>query len=296
MGEGGVAAEGACEARGGIGSEMGSRRGCWRGALSVGRLSAVQRRPCAAILNLQSEISASSAQSRLAQDGRQHCLCARHRQVTDVEVLCSGVDKRAERPCQMSSAVAPSANSRVSPSTGTGRNPFRMFSVFRIGAAVVEHAKHTRQVAGATASGVEERADSWKVVMADDLRQVELGGEVLVEQEADLLFSVRVDWPSRPVRATACVPAASREAARRVRRSAAFHGLVAAKHHERRKAALARPFGIRQAILTRVLRRHERHDARPWHVVTEVGDQMSKVVFFGCADGAIGERRRCRRE
>ena len=65
--------------------------------------------------------------------------------------------------------------------------------------------------------------------------------------------------------------------------------LVAAEHDERRKPALMRPVGVRQAVLDRVLRRQERDDALARHVAAEIGDEMPQVVFFGRADRAVGE-------
>ena len=126
--------------------------------------------------------------------------------------------------------------------------------------------------------------------MTDDLREVELGAEVVGLQEADLLLGVGVRvGPSAKrqgvvglAKNLAQLPGVL-DAARRANR------LVAAKHDEGGKAALPGPLRVRQAVLHRVFRRHERHDALTRNVVLEVRHQMAKVVFLLCADGTIGQ-------
>ena len=65
--------------------------------------------------------------------------------------------------------------------------------------------------------------------------------------------------------------------------------LVAAEHDQRREAALVRALGVGQAVLERVLRGQERHDALARHVVAEIRHEMAEVVFLLRADGAVGE-------
>jgi hypothetical protein len=47
--------------------------------------------------------------------------------------------------------------------------------------------------------------------------------------------------------------------------------------------------GVRQAELQRVLGGEKRDDTLPWYVPAEVRNQMTEVVFFLGADGAVGE-------
>src|SRR5438876_30646 len=65
---------------------------------------------------------------------------------------------------------------------------------------------------------------------------------------------------------------------------------VAAEDHQRGKAVLVRPLGVRQAVLDRVLRRQEGDDALARHVGAEIDDEMPQVVLFLRPDRAIGEK------
>ena len=67
------------------------------------------------------------------------------------------------------------------------------------------------------------------------------------------------------------------------------HRFVAAEHDQRRKAVLMRALGVRQAVLERMLRRDERHDALARHVVAEIDHEMAEVVFFLGAHRAVRE-------
>jgi hypothetical protein len=48
-------------------------------------------------------------------------------------------------------------------------------------------------------------------------------------------------------------------------------------------------FGVRQTVFQRMLRREERHDARPRYVAAKIGHEVAQVVFFLRTDGAVGE-------
>ena len=65
--------------------------------------------------------------------------------------------------------------------------------------------------------------------------------------------------------------------------------LVAAEDNQHRKPALTRPLGVREAILERVLGGHEGHDALARDVVSEVGHEVTQIVFFVRANGAVGQ-------
>jgi len=64
---------------------------------------------------------------------------------------------------------------------------------------------------------------------------------------------------------------------------------VAAEHHQRREPVLARPIGVREAVLERVLARENRHDPVAGGVVADVRREVTEVVLLGDADGAVGE-------
>jgi len=66
--------------------------------------------------------------------------------------------------------------------------------------------------------------------------------------------------------------------------------LVAPKHDERFEPMVARPIGIRETVIDRMLARQERHDTGSRDVDAEIDDQMPQVVFFFRPDGAVGEK------
>ena len=126
--------------------------------------------------------------------------------------------------------------------------------------------------------------------MAHYLGQIELGGEVRVEQVVDLTRSVgmRVGPPTKGQRGILS-PKQLAQLPRVLDRAGRTNGLVAAKHHQRGKSVLPRALRVGQAVLLRVLRRHEWDDARARDVVAEIGDEVPEVVFFGGTDGAVCE-------
>ena len=192
---------------------------------------------------------------------------------------------------QTSSASRPSANSCVSPSTGTGRNCFSVCERLRVGAAVVEDAEDARQRRRCAASQLlEKRVDVRRVVVRDDLRQEELAGEVLVVEKADLRrrIGVRIGPAAeREIRHVLANRLAQlprvRHAARRTDRP------IAAEHDQRPEPFLPGALGVRQTELERVLRREERHDVIARHVRAEIDDEVAEVVLLARADGAVGE-------
>ena len=64
---------------------------------------------------------------------------------------------------------------------------------------------------------------------------------------------------------------------------------VAAEHDERGESVLMRTFGVREAVIERMLRREERHDVVPRDILAQVQHQMAKIVLFLGAHGAVGE-------
>jgi len=65
--------------------------------------------------------------------------------------------------------------------------------------------------------------------------------------------------------------------------------LVSAQHHQRPESLLPCSLGVREAVLERVLRREEGHDALPRHVESDVGHEVAQVVFFLRTDGVVGQ-------
>src|ERR1700754_5212120 len=65
--------------------------------------------------------------------------------------------------------------------------------------------------------------------------------------------------------------------------------LVSPKHHQGRKSVLVRPLGVRETVVEWMLGRQKRHDALPWHIEAEVGDEMPEIVLFLRPDGTVGE-------
>ena len=126
--------------------------------------------------------------------------------------------------------------------------------------------------------------------MADDLRQEELrvrvvGGEVI---DLALGIGVRVGPAAEGERVIALAQHLP-QLPGVLDRSRRADALVAAEHDQRRKSILVRAIRVRQAVLDRVLRRQEGHDALARHVEAEVGDEVTEVVFFVRADRAVGE-------
>ncbi|MNC92816.1 hypothetical protein D3C83_93200 [compost metagenome] len=60
------------------------------------------------------------------------------------------------------------------------------FERLQVGAAVIEHAKHSRGGQPAGAARLEECRNAIELMMRHDLRQVEVGAEFRMEQELDL--------------------------------------------------------------------------------------------------------------
>ena len=87
---------------------------------------------------------------------------------------------------QISSGVAPSANSCINASAGTGRNCFSVSSVFGVRAAVIEDAENARHQHLPPRQLLLKPIDLPQVVMRDDLRQEKLAGEARVVEEARL--------------------------------------------------------------------------------------------------------------
>ena len=54
------------------------------------------------------------------------------------------------------------------------------------------------------------------------------------------------------------------------------------------EAVMLRAVRIREAVLDRMLAGQERHDVGPRHVAAQVVHEVTEVVFFLRADGAVG--------
>ena len=93
---------------------------------------------------------------------------------------------------QISSAVAPAANSRASPSAGTGMKPAQCGQRPRVRAPVKEHAEDSRQLHAAAAGGQDEPRDRLDVVVAHHLRQIELRQKLGRGQEVHLPLGIRM--------------------------------------------------------------------------------------------------------
>ena len=123
---------------------------------------------------------------------------------------------------QTSIGVAPAANSLLQPSTGTGKKLAQHLERLRVGAAVIEHAEHPRAASARFSAGLEKRGDAIDLVVRDDLRQVEVGVGVGIQQEIHLARSDRrPDWPSRPTPVPGAAGESAGEAATRARATAA---------------------------------------------------------------------------
>ncbi len=129
--------------------------------------------------------------------------------------------------------------------------------------------------------------------MRDDLRQVELGGRVLVEQVADLgrRVAVRIGpSPERKVRDATpdLVPQLPRvlDATRRT------DVLVTAEYYQCVEAVLVRPVRVRQAVVHRMLARQKRHDPRPRDIHPQIDQQVAEVVLLLQSNRAVGEEDR----
>jgi hypothetical protein len=127
-------------------------------------------------------------------------------------------------------------------------------------------------------------------VVADHLRQIELGVNVRRDQELDLLL--RVGVRVRPAAQRDRVIAYAQQLAKLpgvVDRPGWAHQLVASEHDQRRKPALERALAVREAVLERMLGCQDRHDALAGNVASKICDQMAQVVLFRRSDGAVGQ-------
>src|SRR5262249_29178272 len=160
-----------------------------------------------------------------------------------------------------------------------------------VGTPVEEHAKHAWQRDPTAAGGRNEARDVRGVVMAYDLREIKLGVESRCRQVVGLTF--RIGMRGLPASKRERSPALPQQLAQlpcmrqRTRRS---DRLVAAEDDEGGKPVLLSALGIRDAILERVLRRQEGHDALARHIASEIRDEMTQVVFLLRTDGAVGEK------
>src|SRR5262249_7739774 len=151
-----------------------------------------------------------------------------------------------------------------------------------IGAAVEEDAEEPRQRDAAAIERAQKARHLLRVMVADDLRQVELGVEPWIAEVVDLALDVGVRI--RPAAERERVVALAEHLAKlprvldRSRRRA--DRLVAAEDDQRGEAALVRALRVRQTVLERVLRRQERNDSFARHVTAEIRDQMPQVVLF----------------
>ena len=137
---------------------------------------------------------------------------------------------------------------------------------------------------------LEKALDRRPAVMRDDLRQVELGGDAVVEQVPHLRRGVRVRIRPAAERQLGLARADHLAQLPRVLDASRRPDvLVAAEHDERLEAVLPRAIRVGQAVLRRVLAGQKRDDVRARHVAAEIDDEMAEVVFLLEADGAVGE-------
>ena len=142
---------------------------------------------------------------------------------------------------------------------------------------------------------LDELRDRCDVEVADDLREVELGGEACRRQgNPPAARRRRTDWPSRRASAAARAAGSRVAAPTHAPRSAAADGPVAAEHDERREPVLPGLLGVAQTEVERMLassgtarRARAARRARGCHEVTE-------VVFFLRADRAVCQEHRRR--
>ena len=175
---------------------------------------------------------------------------------------------------QISSGVAPSANSRSSASTGTGRNPLRRSQRLAGSPSDSRRRRRSRASQAVPLRFVEEAPTASRLWCETICVRIELGVHVIVEQVAHLRRRVAVGV--RPAAECQCLlmgVGSIRAAARRGPRSAAGRRTCRRRGPPApRNPCLMSAIGVRQAIVERVLAGQER-DRR-----TERGTSVPRLM------------------
>ena len=140
---------------------------------------------------------------------------------------------------------------------------------------------------------LDEPRDRRPVEMADDLRQVEVRGRGVMHQVIDLPRRVGVGVrPAAELQTRLAHPNLAAQLPRVIDAPRPAERPIAAENDQRRKAVLPGLFGVAQTEIERMLRREKRDDALARQVATEIGDEMTQVVFFLRTDRAVGKEHR----
>src|SRR5439155_20697596 len=131
-------------------------------------------------------------------------------------------------------------------------------------------------------------------MVADNLRQIELGVELRRGQVIDLALGIRVRVGPAPERQAALMLAEHLpELPGMFDRAGRPDRLVAPEHDQRRESVLVRALRVRETVLDRVLGREKGDDPFARNVSTEVRHEMAEIVFFLRTDRAVGQEHEC---
>ncbi len=187
---------------------------------------------------------------------------------------------------QISSAVAPTSNSRASEFEEPAEHGERA----RVGAPVVEHAEQAGQQESTPTSLLQETGDRRLIVVRHDLCQEEIGGGVRGQEIRDLCRRVacRVGPAAQQqIRLSRPDLGAQLPAVLDTPRRADV--AVAAQHHQRLEAQRVRPIRVAQTVRQRVLGGQKRYHHVSRRLCAQVGAQMAQVVLLLLTDGAVGQ-------
>src|SRR5688572_27511540 len=113
------------------------------------------------------------------------------REIADVEVPDADVHHRS----QGAGAYVDGCSARFElggeRGGGNRKEPAQLLERARVRAPVIKDPKHSRQMVKATASRfLDESRDGYAVEVTDDLREIEVGVEVVIREETDLLRGI----------------------------------------------------------------------------------------------------------